>query len=85
MYDGTYQQYYGELLLKINQQDDDRLDALTNKNSKFLFCHFNNFLTRVNVTSFPVGHSKTTNDDPAIDIIQNENWQHFIEKKFRGL
>ena len=85
VYDGTYQQYYGELLLKINQQDDDRLDALTNKNSKFLFCHFNNFLTRVNVTSFPVGHSKTTNDDPAIDIIQNENWQHFIEKNFRGL
>ena len=45
-----------------------------------MFCHFNNFLTCVNVTLFPVRYSKTTNDDPAIDIIQNENWQHFIEK-----
>ena len=54
MYDGTYQQYYGELLLKIKQQDDGRLDTLTNKNSKFLFCHFNNFLTRVNGTPFPL-------------------------------
>ena len=32
MYDDTYQQYYDEFLLKINQQDDDRLDVLTNKN-----------------------------------------------------
>ena len=24
--------------------------------------------------------SKATNDDSAIDVIQNENWQYFIEK-----
>ena len=45
-----------------------------------MFCHFNIFLTLVNVTAFPEGHSKTTSDDPATDIIQNENWQYFIEK-----
>lgn len=45
-----------------------------------MFCHFNNFLTLVNVTAFTEGHSKTTKDDPAIDIIQSENWQYFIEK-----
>ena len=37
MFDDTYQQYYDEFLHKINQQDEDRLDAVTNKNSKFLF------------------------------------------------
>ena len=80
VYDDTYQQYYDEFLFKINQQDGDRLDVLTNKNSKFLFYHFNDFLTRVNVTPLPVRHSKTTNDDLAIDIIQNENWQYFFER-----
>ena len=80
VYDDTYQQYYDEFLLKINQQNDDRLDVLSNKNSKFLFYHFNNFLTRVNVTPLPVRHSKTTKDDLAIDIIQNKNWQYFIER-----
>ena len=80
VYDHTYQQYYDQFLLKINQQDDDRLDVLTNENSKFLFYHFNDFLTCLNVMRLRVRHSKTTNDDLAIDIIQNENWQYFIER-----
>ena len=55
-------------------------NSSTNENSKFFFYYFNDFLTRMNVTPLPVRHSKTTNDDLAIDVIQNENWQYFIER-----
>ena len=45
-----------------------------------MFYHFNYFLTRVNVAPLPIRHSKTTSDDLAIDIIQNENWQYYTER-----
>ena len=27
----------------------------------------------------PVGHSVISDDDIALDVVQNENWQYFIE------
>ena len=38
-----------------------------------MFYHFNDFLTRINVTPLPVRLSKTTNDDLVINIFQSKN------------
>ena len=80
VYDDTYQNYFDEFLLNLNLKNDDRLDVLVNKNSKFLFYHFNDYLTCVNVPTKPVRHTSISNDDLAIKIIQSQNWQYFIER-----
>ena len=54
-YDETYQKYFDEFLLQINGQADNTLDLLTNKNSTFLFYHFNDFLSRVNIPTKLLG------------------------------
>ena len=69
IYDDTYQNYLDEYLLKLNLKNDDRLDVLANKNSKFLFCHFNDYLTCVSVSTKHVRHTTTSSDDLAIKII----------------
>ena len=67
-YDESYQKYFDEFLLQINGQADNTLDLLTNKNSKYLFYHFNDFLAQVNIPTKPVRHSKIANDGLALDI-----------------
>ena len=52
----------------------------TNKNSKCLFYHFNDYLTRINEPTKLARHSQISDDDIALDIIQNKNWQYFIER-----
>ena len=80
IYSDTYQNYFDEYLLKFNLKNDDKLDVLANKNSKFLFYHFNDYLTRINVLTKPVRHTSTSNDDHAVEIIQSQNWQYFTER-----
>ena len=53
---------------------------LTNKNSKFLFCHFNNYLRQINEPTKPIRHSVVLNDKTALEILQNKNWKYFIER-----
>ena len=65
-----------------NGQADNTLDLLTNKNSNLLFYQVNDFLTRVNIPSKTVRHSKIANDDVALEIIQSQNWQYFIGRIF---
>ena len=78
--DESYEDYFMKYLVNINQNEDQKYDILTNKNSKFLFYHFNDYLAHINEPTKPVRHSETIDDDFALDIIQNKNWQYFIEK-----
>ena len=36
-------------------------------------------MTLVNIPTKPVRHSKIANNDLALDIMQSQNWQYFIE------
>ena len=54
IYSGSYEQYFNEYLLKINQKNDDALDVLTNKNSNFSFYHYHDLLFDVNLDPLPV-------------------------------
>ena len=67
-------------LVNIEDGEDEKYDMLTNKNSKFLFYHFNDCLRQINEPTKTVRHSIVADDDTALEILQNKNWQYFIEK-----
>ena len=46
---------------------------------KYLFYQFNDYLQRIFEPIKPVCHSVITDNDLALQAIQNENWQYFIE------
>ena len=69
--------YVKEILTEIV---DDDYDLQTNSTSKFLFYNFNNF--RVHFERKPpikVRHSEILENEEALKIMQNHNWQYFIE------
>ena len=46
---------------------------LTNKNSKFLFYHFNDYLSQINEPTKSARHSIVANDNTAPEILQIKN------------
>ena len=75
----SYSDYFEQLINKFKAKEDDKYDVLTNKNSKYLFYKFNDSLATIGELAKAVRHSKITQDDVAIEAIQNQNWQYFVE------
>ena len=71
--------YFDWLVQGFKGNEDQKFDVLTNKNSKYLFYWFNDYLERLLQPIKPVRHSIITDDHLALEVIQNENWQYFIE------
>ena len=69
-----------EIFGKFKDGEDKKYDMLTNKNSKFLFYHFNDYLKQINEPTKTVRHGVVLNDETALEILQNKNWQYFIER-----
>ena len=72
-----FSSYVREILSEIV---DDDYDLQTNSTSKFLFYNFNN--VRVHIERRPaikVRHSEILENEEALKVIQNHNWQYFIE------
>ena len=67
-------------LVNIKDGEDDESNMLTKKNSKFLFYHFNHYLRQINEPTKPVHHSVVADDDSTLEILQDKNWQYFIER-----
>ena len=53
---------------------------LTLKNTKYLVYRFNDMLKSTDQLMIKIRHSKVTDDYLAAEEIQNQNWQHFIER-----
>ena len=53
---------------------------LTNKNSKFLFHLFNKYQQDRGRTKYPTRHSNLTDDNYALEALQNRNWPYFISR-----
>ena len=66
-------------LVNIKNGEDEKYDKHTNKNSKFLLYRFNDYLKQINEPTKPVRHSVVLSDETALEILQNKNWQYFIE------
>ena len=75
----SYSDCFEWLINKFKAKQDDKYDVLINKNSKYLFYKFNYSLTTIGELVKAVRHSKITQDDVAIEAIQNQNWQYFVE------
>ena len=75
-----YEDYFMKYLANIKDGNDEKYDMLTNRNPKFLFYHFNDFLRQINEPTKPVRHSVVQNDKTALEILQNKDWQNFIER-----
>ena len=74
-----YNDYFMTYLVNIKVKMTS-IDMLTYKNSIFLFYHFNDYLRQINETTKPLCHRIVADDDTALEILQNKNWQYFIEK-----
>ena len=71
--------YFDWLVQGFKGNEDQKFDVLTNKNSKYLFYWFNDYLERLLQPIKPICHSIITDDDLVLEVIQKENWQYFIE------
>ena len=61
-------------LVNIKDGENEKYGMLTNKISKFLFYHFNDYLKQINEPTKPVRHSVVLNDETTLEILQNKNW-----------
>ena len=65
---------------RISESKRNKLDILTNKNSKFLFYHFNDHLQQNNQTIQKVKHTVVTDDYIAAEQIQDRNWKYLVDR-----
>ena len=66
--------------MALREMKIKKYNVLTNESSICLFYQFNNYLEHIFETITPVRHSVITDNDLALEVIQNENRQYFIEK-----
>ena len=71
----SYDDYFMKYLVNIKDGNDDKFDMLTNKNSKFFFYYTNNYLRQINEQVKLIRHSVITNNETALEILQNKYWQ----------
>ena len=67
-------------LINIKDGEHENYDMLTNKNSKFLFHHFNDYWKQINEPMKPVRHTVVTDDETALEVLQTKNSQYFIKR-----
>ena len=78
-FDRDYNSYFDWLLNGFTRFEKQKLDVFKNKNSKFLFYHFNDYLQESRRELKKVKHSVVTEDYIAAEEIQNNSWQYFVE------
>ena len=78
-FDRDYTTYFQWLTDAFNESTKNKLDIFTNKNSKFLFYHFNDYLQQSARETIKIKHSVVTQDYLAAEKIQDRNWKYFVE------
>ena len=79
-FDRDYSTYFHWLNDAFSESRRNKLDILTNKNSKFLFYHFNDQLQQQNQKLQKVKHTIVTEDFIAAEQIQDRNWKYLVDK-----
>ena len=79
MYDGNYNDYFLWILNGFGAYEKTKLDLLAFKNKKCLLYRFNDLLESTGQPVILIKHSKVTDDYIAVEEVQNQNWQYFIE------
>ena len=76
--DGSFEHYLTEFLASLDADTDARLDTLTNKNIKYLFYRYNNFLLSRGLELSDIVHTKLSADEIVMERLQNRDWQYLI-------
>ena len=79
-FDRDYSTYFQWLNDAFSESKRNKLDILSNKNSKFLFYHFNDYLQQNGEKIQKVKHRVVTEDFIAAEQIQDKNWKYLVEK-----
>lgn len=73
-YSSSFIEYLTEFLQEKNAETDDRFDTVTNKNVKYLFLRYNDFLLSKGLSTVSISE-----DGVILEEIQNKNWQYLVE------
>ena len=75
----NYEDYFEWLVRGFKGNEDQKYNVLTNKNLKYLFNLFNDYLEQIFELVKPVCHGVITDDGLELEVIQNKNLQYFIK------
>ena len=78
-FDRDYTTYFQWITDAFNESTKNKLDIFTNKNSKFLFYRFNDYLQQSGRETIKIKHTVVTQDYLAAGKIQDRNWKYFVE------
>ena len=78
-FDQDYKTYFQWVGSAFDETERNKLDILTNLNSKFLFYRFNDFLQQKGRKTKNIKHSVVTEDYIAGEKIQDKSWKYFVE------
>ena len=79
-FDGTYKNYFQWILNAFEAQEKTKYDLFSFKNAKYLAHRFNDFQNSIGEPFIKIRHSVVTDNYLAVEEIQNQNWQYFIER-----
>ena len=82
-FDHDYKTYFQWVASAFSESEKNKLDILTNVNSKFLFYRFNDFLQQKSKKTKSIKHSVVTKDYIAGEKIQDTSWKYFVESILR--
>ena len=82
-FDQDYKTYFQWVSSAFSKTEKNKLDILTNVNSKFLFYRFNDLLQQQSKKTKRIKHSVVTKDYIAGEKIQDTSWKYFIESILR--
>ena len=84
VFDHDYITYFDWLINGFSTSQKQKLDIFKNKNSKFLFYHFNEYSQQAKLELKKIKHSVVMQDYIAAEEIQNKDWQYFVESVLKS-
>ena len=79
-FDRDYSTYFQWIKDAFSESKRNKLDILSNKNSKFLFYHFNDYFQQNSEKIQKVKHTVVTEDFIAAEQIQDKTWKYLVDK-----
>ena len=73
-YADSFSNYIKYFLDDIDAETVDKFDFFVNKNVKYLFYRFNNYLLFRSLPTAPVRHSKIAENKIVLKEVQNRDW-----------
>ena len=84
-YRNTFEKYISGFLPAFSIDDVEKYDLYTNKNSKYLFYHFNDYIKAYGGKRRKIKHTQKLKDSVGLKKVEDRNKQFLIEKMIHGV